>query len=243
MQHPFTAAFALAIALSSLSCGLSRESSGSSSAKAALETAMAEALGPQWTVSRQGSETTVTAARPPVIVNLLGRSPHDVRELEGLGTESARQRFMAERFRVPIDIRIVIRTSLKLTPSEVAQRLSANRRLEADLRGLARYESSIFQKVDLGDDGPAMAGRYAALWGRAEQIPAGYYKDLSVFVSKTNLGSARFLEAEDEDRLWEAIRTISGLLDQYGGVRLRTAGDDECRYNRRGDTVSVACPW
>ena len=238
-----SAVFLAVLSAAVVSCNSSGDPSGSRGAKAAFEAAVVRALGPRWTVSRRGNEITASAVHPPVIINTNGRSPQDASELSRLTSESAKQLFMEERFRVPIDFRITARTSLKLNPAEVQHRLSVNSHLGRDLRKLSKYESSIFQKVDLGDEGPAMASRYASLWHRAQQIPAGYFADLSVFLSKTNLGSARFLEPEDETRHRKAIGAILNLLDRYGGVRLRTDRDDVCKYNLTGDTIPVSCPW
>ena len=88
-----------------------------------------------------------------------------------------------------------------------------------------------------------MASRYAALWHRIHQIPAGYFEDISVFLSKTNLGSARFLDPEDEARHQKAVSAILDLLDRYRGVRHRTTRDTVCKYYLKGDTIPVACSW
>ena len=71
----------------------------------------------------------------------------------------------------------------------------------------------------------------------------GYFEDISVFLSKTNLGSARFLDPEDEARHQKAVSAILDLLDRYRGVRHRTTRDNVCKYNLKGDTIPVACSW
>jgi hypothetical protein len=209
----------------------------------AFEHAVRSVLGDKWRISRgRGNEILIERKAASVIINLMGRSPREIRDLYALDTPLAKQRYLS-RFEVPLAFRLVARTGLKLDQAEVEHLLSKNRKAGAELSELSKYEQSLSEKIDLGPDGPRLESRYFAVWHKIREIPAGYFEDVSVYLAKTNLGNARFLSAEDEAAHQKAVLAILRMVDKYRGVKHRTTSDDVCKYNRKGETVPISCPW
>jgi len=201
---------AVAFVTLSIFCAHASADDGSAALPDEVTRPITKVLPDTWTYETQRSRLVLRPRRQPVFVNLTNADrPAPNETLDDYN----------RRHTVKFDYRIVVRFEPKLSLPEVWHLVLENRgiyysleQVEKEAGGSPNKGHNSFPNTPEGD---ILSRRRDQLLQSFRSVPAGYLRNMSVYVESTYLGYAEFLHDEEKQEVEAVEKRIRGQLTPY----------------------------